>query len=435
MYSPATCAARQVTLEASPGVLEHFPHGIPRTPVAQCRTNQAILALIFSDVDKYGNVVLESQRRPLTPDEALFIRAERLLSTFDYRYWAERYCYIGKGGLALESLYPLWESQEMFLRALGKLEAQILAKERHDGIFVRGLKARQLGWSTMAQSLLAHRTASQGWTTALLASDTPDGSDSLFDMQERIIDALPWYMRPTIVERQKNDELVYESGARLLWAAGRSTRGQSKEAGGQGAKGQLGRGKTVSAFHLSELSTWDNPGQIRSAFYPAVPRHPRVLGLEESTAKGRHNYWHDAWLAAIHGTDDRRPEPVFVGWYAEPKKYAWPAPSTWGPSSQTLAHARKVELDAPRWMGHALSLTRAQLYWYEETRRAYEASDDLATFLEEFAADPDECFQHSGRSVFSLGVRQRVDEARKPALAYYAIEPRMDIQRLKDARG
>src|SRR5579862_2126126 len=106
MYSPAACVARQTKLEADPEVVKYFPHGIPRTPVATCRTNQAILALIFSDVDKYGNVVLESQRRPLTPDEALFIRAERYLQGVDYRYWAERYCMIGKGGLALESLYP-----------------------------------------------------------------------------------------------------------------------------------------------------------------------------------------------------------------------------------------------------------------------------------------------------------------------------------------
>jgi hypothetical protein len=48
-----------------------------------------------------------------------------------------------------------------------------------------------------------------------------------------------------------------------------------------------------------------------------------------------------------------------------------------------------------------VKLTRAQLYWYETTKAVAVAKDKLSSFIEEVgAADDEETFQHSGRSIF-----------------------------------
>ena len=113
--------------------------------------------------------------------------------------------------------------------------------------------------------------------------------------------------------------------------------------------------------------------------------------------------------------------PVFIPWYAETKKYRLPAPTTWSPLPTTLAHARRCEEQGARWLGKSPKLSRDQLYWYEITKAYYERTDDIATFLQEYAADPDECFVFSGRSVISLETQQRIETQRRPLLGKFEV--------------
>lgn len=89
----------------------------------------------------------------LTKEEQEFIRNERTMAIFDYRYHAERYHFIlldpvgGKGGGL--GLFSFWTSQELVLRHIAELEEALYeAIERGDpvdGILVALHKARQLG--------------------------------------------------------------------------------------------------------------------------------------------------------------------------------------------------------------------------------------------------------------------------------------------------
>lgn len=401
MYSPQVCARRRAAIEAI--LAPALPRGLRDYTVSEVKEFREFR---FKGLfDKHGQ-----KTRSLAPDETAFILNEQALTKIDYAYFAERYWTVNLAGQTLGPLFPLWESQRLILSQLGRMEWERFESGYPDGLIANVLKARQLGASTLVESMLGHRLVTHGNVNGLLASDVPDNSNFLYDMFERGIDHLPWYLRPTIAERVKNDEMVFATGSRLMMGASKSTRGAHDSAAQKGgAKGQLGRGKTVSVIHLSELATWTNPDQIDGALEPGIPRSPFTLWIKESTAQGRgpHNWWYMDWQAAKSGRG--RSFPIFIGWWAEKEKYWLPYPASWTPSEETLSHARRIVENSPRWTGGTVyHPTKEQLYWYETTRAEKAAKDLLEEFLQEYPADDEEAFQLSGKSVFKVSVRERV---------------------------
>lgn len=369
--------------------------------------------------------------RRLTPEEDGFVAGERLLSKIDFRYWAERYAFINAGGTGLQRLTPLWETQEIFLGELARLQVERLVTGHPDGLLLNCLKARQGGISTLGSALITHDAVTQTHVRCLLASDVPDnsGSEGLFGMYERIVANLPWWLAPAEKFHQKNQHIIFETGSQILVESGKSMKGGLQDKGG--TKGQLGRSKTFSKVHLTELSTWEAPEQIDDSLMPAVPRSPRTLGVKESTAKGRHNWHHEDWLLGQRGRG--RWTNVFIPWYAEETKYWLPAPIGWVPSAETLAEARKAEVAGPIYLHRPVTLSRNQLYWWEETRATYAEKGQLARFLEEFASDPESCFQAAGRSIFTLDQLQYLQRLAHPMIDCWAIEPARDLAALAGA--
>src|SRR5258708_19011809 len=153
----------------------------------------------------------------------------------------------------------------------------------------------------MGAALATQRVATEANVRALLASDAPDssGSEGLFGMYERLVATLPWWLAPPEKFHQKNQHIVFETGSAILVESGKSMKGGLQDKGG--SKGQLGRSKTFSTVHLTELSTWEAPEQINDALMPAVPPSPRTPGIKESTAKGRHNWHPGGWLPGQPG--------------------------------------------------------------------------------------------------------------------------------------
>ena len=84
-------------------------------------------------------------------------------------------------------------------------------------------------------------------------------------------------------------------------------------------------------------------------------------------------------------------------------------------------------------MKRTVTLSREQLYWYEHSKLAALEKDELAKFLEEYPADDDEAFQYSGKSVFSLDVRERVRRQMKPISQLIEIKPAKEL--MEDARA
>ncbi len=421
MYSRAIVDRRLAQLLASPlgAPLRALPGGGPQ------RYSVSDRELFTRQLDRIdAKTGLPST--PLTSDEQLFIVNERTLTKVDYEYWATGYAKIIRPDLGLSPLYPMWESQTLMLAEIGMQEERKWDQGHPDGLLFNILKGRQLGASTLCQSMLAHRVTTQSYTFGLIASDVPEnsGSTGLFGKLELTVEHLPWWLKPQELFHTKNQHIVFANakggaGSSVLVEAGKSMKGALQDDGG--SKGQMGRSKTYSVLHLSELSTWENPGQIDDALLPAVPQTPRTLMALESTAKGRGNWWHQQWNATQKGLG--RFFNIFIPWYAEKTKNWRPAPAGWVPDSDTLAYARRVEEVAPTYMRRSFRLTREQLYWYYTERLAAIEKGALYKFLEEQPAEPAEAFQYSGISIFPPRVLDDLRNTVRPVKALYAVEP------------
>lgn len=423
MYSPAIVALQQARLERQ--FKEVLPDGLERLRVQECHSRKNALEELWDPDER-------EPRRPFGQDEEAFVFNERLLCKIDYRYAAERYIYINYEGQALKPMFPLWESQELILQELARVEDEHTQQGHPDGILANILKGRQLGASTLCQSLLAHRVLTHGHVRTLIASDVPQnsGSEGLFGMLELVVEKWPWWLKPKEKFHTKNHHIIFDNGSRVVVESGKSMKGGLQDEGQE--KGQIGRSKTYSAVHLSEITSWERPQQIDSSLLPAVPITPRTLMFRESTAMGRNDYWHQAWNLA-DAKDDPRFTNIFIPWYAEKSKYWLPYPAEWIPSDITLDFARRATREGPKYMHRPVTLTKEQLYWYERHYKAAQAKELLWKFLSEYPSEPEEAFQNSGRSIFSIETLQRVGGQSRPLLDLLTIRPRATLIADKEA--
>lgn len=377
MFHPTVIAAKEAALhdalgDASGTTLIRRPHDL-------C---WALRDQLLDSIDAKGKPT-----RALTPEEAAFIRDETLLGQIDFRHWAERWAQIAKETQETAPFLPLWASQELFLARVAEIELRRWESGSPDGILVNCLKARQLGQSTITEVIMAHGVTTQLGLRALVAADVQEQSQYMFSMAETVIKHLPPWLRPSVKAHQAQVFWEAETGSSLRAAWGKSARGGLQDR--DKAKGNLGRGRTFRRLHLSELSSWERPEQINDALLPGVPIRPGVFGVFESTAKGRHDWWHTHWLHTAKGLriSGRAFDNVFIPWYIEPDKYWLPAPEGWAPALLTLAHAEAVLRDSPLWcLGRTVRLSREQLYWWESTRAAFDEAGDLYKFLEEYTS-------------------------------------------------
>jgi len=368
--------------------------------------------------------------RPLTSDETRFIMHERLRCPVDFTYTAARYFLINKEG-KVGSLYPLWGSQRIALRVIGAREKVLRETGYPDAILVVNLKARQLGFSTLWQALIAHKALFHMYVRGLIAADVPEQAQYLFSLLEFVESQLPWWLRPQVRNFNREKFRAWDNGSTVKSAAGLSRRGGLTEQ--QGEKGNIGRGKTYTACHISEVSTWERPEQLDDAFLPGIPNvHSALVGFE-STAKNRRDYWNGLWTTACAGDlrAGHQLTPLFAGWYTVPEKYWLPAPPDWSPSADTLSVAQRAAADALRWIPEGIRLTRDQLYWYEQTKAGFVKEDRLADFYEEYPTTPEEAFQTAGRPIFSLELRNQIQTAQKPLACAFEVSPAQDLALLK----
>ncbi|TAK94251.1 hypothetical protein EPO05_06570 [Patescibacteria group bacterium] len=418
MFHPEVVASTIRTLEADVSQRLGYSFHFTQYSLAEVEEYGARLANAWDDRGR--------PLRPLASDELLFVVNEFNLTKADIRYWIERYGWINMAGAQVGHPWPLREDQEMLLQEFGRIELLIHRGERNDGILAAILKARQKGISTIVQLILTHRMSTTANRFGLIAADVPGQSSYLFSMFTRALDRQPAYLRPGVKSRSETfpDEIEFTSGSAIWSGAGLSKRGQL------GAKGELNRGKTCSVVHLSELSTWQDTGQIEAALMPSIPINANVFFFEESTARGKGNWWHRHWQTARAGIG--RFTPIFLPWYADRQLYALTPPAAWIPTEQSLSYARRIQDTSERWMHRSVSLTKEQLYWYESQRAAMEAAGELAGFLENYPADDEEAFQFSGSAAVPIEVVEFHRAHAKPIQGVIELASHSDLQKRVD---
>ena len=248
------------------------------------------------------------------------------------------------------------------------------------------LKARQLGFSTLTEALIFHACATRTYTNALIVAHREDATANLFRMSRLFYDELPEPIRP-MLRSVTAQELVFENPSRIraerIARPGLRSRIRCATAGGKG----IGRSDTLQLVHLSEYAFWpegtEGKASTLAGIMQAVPSTPGTMVIIESTANGFEDF-KERWDAAVAGENDF--EPVFFAWYENPEYVMEPVPGTvWTPEEKDLRERYE--------------LTDGQLQW----RRwciANNCGGSLAMFRQEYPANPDEAFLHSGTGVF-----------------------------------
>lgn len=358
----------------------------------------------LESISQYSdNGAFEGWSRPLTPDEQKFISHERAMCMCDFYYWLTRYAHIRyadetvnliRPNIAQKIIIDIWADNELHGRSNMLME----------------LKARQLGVSTISELGVCHKAMFFPNVNAIIASCDPGKSELMAKMIELCFDQTPQWLKPNHVRRLVGELIEFPA----------QNSGISIQHGNQ--MNGIGRGTTPSAFHLSELSDFENPEELVDAsLMRAMHSNPNLFGMLESTAKGRRNWWHNTWEACKEDwpAGRSRLRPVFLPWFVGTDLYPTdtylidcPITIGWRPLDTTLAHAKKAQSYVRssdllrKYLGENWTMPREQMWFYEVERETARKKKQLNKFLAEMPGDDIECFSSTNISAFDAEIIQ-----------------------------
>lgn len=366
--------------------------------------------------------------RDLQQEEIRFILNERAMCASDFYYYCTRYAHIrhyaGEGFIRFKPNI----AQMIELDQWAQLEGMGRA------IMVQNLKARQLGMSTISEIAIAHRAQFTPESWGIVGSNNPEKSEKMVHMMTDNWERMPWWLMPKVTREKKGELIEFgEQSTGVSISHGAATSG-------------IGRGSTMNWFHLSELAEYINPAELVDAsLLKAVHESPSVLGLLESTAAGKGNWWHKKWLDSKKyywsGEGSAKFCPVFLPWFVGTDIYptaTWlqtrPVPVGWQPAELTVKHAeraREYVQSNPllrKHLGEDWHMPREQMWYWQVEREDYARKDELGKFYQEMPASDDECFQSSAISIFSVDLLSEMREgAKRPIGVYGIVGPQSEI--------
>lgn len=349
--------------------------------------------------DKWG---FATEVRQLTPTEKAFIRNERLVCKYDFRYYFTRYCHTlikleGQPVVVSRVKEPLIP-QEMFMEYLSRKEKKIheaiTKNEPSDGYLTLCCKARQEGYTTICRALTTHRVFFWEDSRALAASIDDGMTQELYDRDHEIYDRLPWWLKPEVEYDQKNVHLTFgKMGTKILYAMATQ-------------KGGLGMGKTIPINHITELGNWPTeegqagPESILFDLEPTWPQSPDTMVIMESTSNGRGNFWHQIVTSSKEGRT--RFDVNFCPFYAETRHNRKQPPEGWTPLPRTKEMMATVERTSPEYFfGKTIKITPEQAYWWESNYEEKRQMGRTDYFLTNYPTTLAESFQVSGNRAFT----------------------------------
>lgn len=332
--------------------------------------------------------------------EDQFITNEIRKCMLDPRYYLENYHTIQTEDEGFRTLYPFWDSQEIFYNEIMEM---VKAGKPVKAVV---LKARQLGLSTISEGLIFHRTIFKRAVNSLIVAQDPGQSAYLFDMFLRAYDNLPWWMRPEKIFRSKGKYMIFGStdpardglNSQIMVEAANKMTGVSV-------------GKTIRACHMSELSAWDAPEILTEQLWPTMNAKDE-LAIMESTARGRSGtgkFWYDFWNQCVKKWGDGQWEwkPIFIEWFrcsvstidkTSAGKYSRTLDGqTFEPTPEETAFRQKVQRETSDHFYISDEMLKWRRYKIQET---VAATGDSYGFQQEYASNPIEAFISSGTCAF-----------------------------------
>ena len=251
------------------------------------------------------------------------------------------------------------------------------------------LKARQMGFSTLTESILFKETVTKFNRRTGIITHLATATTNLFNMSKLMLDNLPDEIKPS-VKKSNAQELIFDNDS----GTGLKSKIKCMTAGTSG----VGRSDTFDMLHLSELAFWE--GDVTATLtglFQAVPNLPDTMIIIESTANGYEKF-KELWDQAVNGESDF--VPLFVAWYELPE-YSMPYSGF-----KLTAEEEKIK--------ELYNLTNEQLEWRRWCIRN-NCQNDIEQFKQEYPSNPDEAFIGTGRCIFDKGkIIEQLQRAPKP---------------------
>lgn len=338
------------------------------------------------------------QLRPYTVEEYRWVQNERALCRCDFLYWATRYAFVKDQTDTLVRFAPR-------LPQLVVLDDFSDMEERGVAILVQVLKARQLGVTTLSELIMLWKTMMHPGTASLVASSRPEKTVEMVGKMDICYQNQPFWLVPRIVTNNSDVIGFDKQDSYINLNHGAVMSG-------------MGRGSTITTFHLSEVSEFLNPKKdIDAALLHAVHDSPWILGILESTAMGRTGWWFDSWKYNVENwpLGMSRLRPIFLPWYVGTDLYptaTWmrghPIPEGHKFEEVTVNHAGHardyvrsgVNKILTNFLGSTWDMPPEQMWYWEVNRKEATAKKELHVFYQEMCADDIEAFQSPNPSAF-----------------------------------
>jgi hypothetical protein len=236
------------------------------------------------------------------------------------------------------------------------------------------LKARQMGFSTLTESILFKDTVTKFNRRTGIITHINAATDNLFNMSKLMLENLPEDLRPSI-KNSNAKELVFDNEN----GTGLKSKIKCMTAGTSG----VGRSDTFDNLHLSELAFWE--GDVTATLtglFQAVPNLPDTMIIIESTANGYEKF-KELWDQAVNGENDFI--PLFVAWYELPE-YA-------------MRYSGFKLTDEEEKLKELYNLTNEQLEWRRWCIRN-NCQNSVEQFKQEYPSNPEEAFISTGACIF-----------------------------------
>lgn len=356
-------------------------------------------------------------------EAAMLFRVVRL--RHDFAYWCSLFGMIRPKRGGANTPLVLNRAQRHLTSRLENM------REAGQPIRVILLKARQWGGSTVIQLYMVwlQMTLRKGLNSLTLAHQNA-ATEEIRAMMRRVVEALPeWLVTADfdLLEQGERDGVSIPlsairleplegeeagKGASALKSVGRSGSAFHLPARncdfktGTAERPDGSRGGSYSLVHLSEVGIWRSsegrdPAEIVISATSGVLAEAGTMIVLESTAKGRGNYFHHEYEAAVKG--EAQWCPVFVAWHRiEQYSHEVPDPEAmarrlYEARHDTAASARS-ESGAYLWRLWESGATLEAIAWYEWERRKYDSSAAMAS---EYPSDDIEAFCRYGTPAFS----------------------------------
>lgn len=248
-------------------------------------------------------------------------------------------------------------------------------KEEKKPIRIVILKARQMGFSTLTESILFKETTTKFNVNTGIITHQDEATTNLFNMSKRIYDYLPDEMKPAL-KNSNAKELIFDNEQ----GTGLKSKIKCMTAGGKG----VGRSDTFNNLHISELAFWPGDKKVTlTGLLQAVPNLSNTIVIIESTANG-FEYFKEIWDKAVKGENDFI--PLFVGWN-ELREYAMPYTGF-----ELTLDEKELQIK--------YNLTLEQLSWRRWCIKN-NCGGDIETFKQEYPINPFEAFISTGSCYFN----------------------------------